>query len=320
MKCDLCPRGCNVDRDNAVGFCGVGNEIIVANIGIHRWEEPIIGGEGGSGAVFFCGCNLKCVYCQNFEISHPYMGSLCRECNESACEDKRAVSASSNCNKNAAANRFGFKIKPEELAERLIEMQESGAACIDFVTPTHYSHIIPSVVTLARKRGLTLPIVCNCGGYERVETLKMLEDFVDVYLPDFKYSDAALAKRLSGAEDYPKAALKAIAEMKRQKSDVLENGLMKMGVLIRHLVIPSLLGNSRGVLDAIRENFGVDTYVSLMSQYFPPEKPLTEQFLCRRLTKREKQRIEDYFFSLGFTNGFVQELCSADKKYVPVWE
>ncbi len=321
MKCFLCPRKCGADREKQTGFCGVPDDIIVGNIGVHKWEEPVIGGDGGSGAVFFCGCNLRCSYCQNFEISHGDFSRFlpsnenptCTECvNGGFYTEKSGLRISKKT--------VGKVISAEEIADRLVFMQENGANCADFVTPTQYGNRIPEIVTLARKRGLTVPVVYNCGGYEDRETLKTLEDYVDVYLPDYKYADGSIAKKLSFAEDYPTVALKAIEEMKRQKSDVIENGLMKKGVLIRHLVLPSLLNNSRKVLDSIKENFGTETYVSLMSQYFPPDIPIGEAYLCRRLTRLEKNRIEDYFFSLGFNNGYVQELCSADKKYVPVWE
>lgn len=320
MKCYLCPRKCGVDREVSAGFCGVGNDIIVGNVGIHKWEEPIIGGSGGSGAVFFCGCNLRCVYCQNFEISHGEFSRFFCGAESSETFSSGHAFRTEPSGMRISLKPVGYKVSSEEIAEKLVEMQLNGAECADFVTPTHYSDKITEIVSEARKRGLTVPVVYNCGGYEDCETLKKLEDFVDVYLPDFKYADGELSRRLSGARDYPEVALKAITEMKRQKKDVIGNGKMKSGVLIRHLVLPSLLNNSRKVLDLIKENFGTETYVSLMSQYFPPEIPIGEVCLNRKLTRLEKNRIEDYFFSLGFNNGFVQELCSADKKYVPVWD
>ena len=285
-KCRICPRICGVNRDIYSGFCGEKNTVRIAFSGIHRWEEPLIAGKGGSGAIFFCGCNLRCVYCQNYEIS---------------------------------SGGKGYEISLEGLSDELVRLQNEGADNIDLVTATHFAHLLPKVISDARNKGLTLPVVYNCGGYESVEALRMLEDYVDIYMPDFKYADNALALKLSGAGDYAEKALDALAEMKRQKPDVVENGIMKQGVLVRHLILPGRLNNSRKVLSLLRDNFGEKTYISLMSQYFPP-RTFEDSLLNRRLTKLEKSRIEDFFFSLGFENGFVQELSSADEKYVPVWE
>ncbi|MEG1923628.1 MAG: radical SAM protein [Clostridia bacterium] len=288
MKCNQCPRMCNVERSEKLGYCGANQDIKTAFIGLHKWEEPIISGETGSGAVFFSGCNLRCVFCQNYQLSHDDYGSV---------------------------------ISKEELVENMLQLQQQGATNINLVTATHYANILPEIIINAKKQGLYIPIVYNCGGYESVESLKKLEGIVDVYLPDYKYSDMNLAQLLSSAKDYPIVALEAITEMKRQQAnDVIEDGLMKKGVIIRHLLLPNCLKNSRNVLNNIIDNFGNETYVSLMSQYFPPKEfDKSLAFLNRRITKIEQNRLYDYFFSLNFINGYVQQLSSADKKYVPIW-
>lgn len=284
LPCTLCPRKCNIDRTKGVGFCGAPEALTAAKACLHFWEEPCISGLYGAGTVFFSGCNLRCIYCQNKPISREGRGK---------------------------------EISVARLAEIFAALADEGAECIDLVTPTHYADKIAEALRLTK---LPIPVVYNCGGYERVETLRRLEGLVDVYLPDFKYADAALAKRLSNAPDYPETALSAIAEMLRQTGPfrLNEDGLLTRGVLVRHLVLPGFTENS---LDAIDRLFGrfsqTEILFSLMSQYTPPAEPLPVPSLNRRLTPAEYERVTDYLYLSGVENGYVQELSSAKEEYTP---
>lgn len=289
MKCNLCPRECGAERSVTRGRCGSGEEFEIAYIGLHKWEEPCISGENGSGTVFFTGCSLGCCYCQNREITRGE----------------------------------GRKLSAEELSDKMIWLESIGAHNINFVTAGHYADKLPRLTYMARKKGLTIPVVYNSGGYEKKETVKMLQGYVDVYLPDFKYASNEISALLSDAADYPEVAKECIGEMLRQQPEreYDENGLITRGVIIRHLVLPGLIRESRKVLDTILSCYGKDVAVSLMSQYFPPmsfEGRLF--FLNRKLTAGESERIQNYLFSLGFTEGYVQSRKSAEKDYVPKWE
>lgn len=288
MKCYMCPRECGANRESGRGFCGEGNELEIAFTGLHMWEEPCISGINGSGTVFFSGCSLKCVYCQNYEIS---------------------------------AGK-GHKVSVEELSDKIMQLQEKGAHNLNIVTAGHFADKIPKLIDRAKEKGFNLPVVYNSSGYEKVDIIKSLEGYIDVYLPDFKYASADKAELLSGARDYPEVALACIREMIRQQPVCeYKDGLMKKGVLIRHLVLPSCLNESRLVLDCIKENYGNKTAVSLMSQYFPPRVFYGDlEFLNRKITKREQERIKDYFYAEGFTEGYIQSRTSAEKEYVPKWE
>lgn len=281
--CTLCPRMCGVDRSQSTGYCGQSWDIRAARAAKHLWEEPCISGTRGSGTVFFSGCTLGCVYCQNGDIS---------------------------------AGGFGKDISTARLREIFEELIAQGAHNIELVTPTHF---LPWILPALTPR-LPVPVVYNCGGYERVETLRALEGLVDVYLPDLKYADGALAAELSGAADYFPVACEAIREMFRQVGPyVLEDGLLTRGVVIRHLVLPGYLDNTRRVLDWIAETFAPgDVLVSLMSQYTPTAN-MTGR-LARRVTAAEYRAAEDYMRNCGITDGFVQERTSAEEAYTPAFD
>ena len=285
MICTLCPRRCGADRtaEAGGGFCHMPGGLRVARAMLHHWEEPPISGQNGAGTVFFSGCTLGCVYCQNGDIS---------------------------------AGGFGKDISTARLREIFEELIAQGAHNIELVTPTHF---LPWILPALTPR-LPVPVVYNCGGYERVETLRALEGLVDVYLPDLKYADGALAAELSGAADYFPVACEAIREMFRQVGPyVLEDGLLTRGVVIRHLVLPGYLDNTRRVLDWIAETFAPgDVLVSLMSQYTPTAN-MTGR-LARRVTAAEYRAAADYMRNCGITDGFVQERTSAEEAYTPAFD
>ncbi len=285
MICTLCPRRCGAERtaEAGGGFCHMPGGLRVARAMLHHWEEPPISGQNGAGTVFFSGCTLGCVYCQNGDIS---------------------------------AGGFGKDISTARLREIFEELIAQGAHNIELVTPTHF---LPWILPALTPR-LPVPVVYNCGGYERVETLRALEGLVDVYLPDLKYADGALAAELSGAADYFPVACEAIREMFRQVGPyVLEDGLLTRGVVIRHLVLPGYLDNTRRVLDWIAETFAPgDVLVSLMSQYTPTAN-MTGR-LARRVTAAEYRAAVDYMRNCGITDGFVQERTSAEEAYTPAFD
>lgn len=286
MVCTICPRKCSVDRSEKHGFCGVGENFVVARAAKHMWEEPCISGKNGSGTVFFSGCNLRCVYCQNFEISH-------------------------GC--------FGKEITDEQLMEIFDRLIADGAHNINLVNPTHYAVRLAKVL---KKYHSSVPVVYNSSGYESVETLKMLEGLVDVYLPDFKYISDERAKKYSAAADYPEKAKQAIAEMLRQQPDAVfdENGIIQKGVIIRHLILPKNTNQSLKVLDYIKETFTNKTIVSLMAQYTPCGKIDSFSELQRKITEREYEKVVSYLEQLGFENAYIQQRESADKEYIPQFD
>ena len=282
MICTICPRKCGVDRAVRPGYCGMGENPVIARAAPHFWEEPCISGEKGSGAVFFAGCNLRCVFCQNYDIS---------------------------------ALRKGTEVSVARLREIFRKLREQGVHNLNLVTGTHFAQAIAR----ALEEDPGLPVVWNCGGYESVETLKTLEGKVQVYLPDMKYSQGALAARLSGAGDYPEAAKTAILEMFRQTGpyELDEAGMLKKGVLIRHLVLPGELENTFGVLDWIADTFREgDVLVSLMGQYTPNGVGGPD----RTLTSEEYRRAADYMLGLGLYEGYTQELLSAREEYTPPFD
>lgn len=286
MVCTICPRKCSVDRSEKHGFCGVGENFVVARAAKHMWEEPCISGKNGSGTVFFSGCNLRCVYCQNFEISH-------------------------GC--------FGKEITDEQLMGIFDRLIADGAHNINLVNPTHYAVRLAKVL---KKYHSSVPVVYNSSGYESVETLKMLEGLVDVYLPDFKYISDERAKKYSAAADYPEKAKQAIAEMLRQQPDAIfdENGIIQKGVIIRHLILPKNTNQSLKVLDYIKETFTNKTIVSLMAQYTPCGKIDSFSELQRKITEREYEKVVSYLEQLGFENAYIQQRESADKEYIPQFD
>ena len=282
MICNQCPRRCNVERSKAVGRCGVGENFKLARASLHFWEEPCISGENGSGTVFFSGCNLGCVFCQNYEISH---------------------------------RKIGREVSADELIKIFESLIEKGANNINFVNPTHYALQLADVLS---KWKSPVPIVYNSSGYESVETLKMLDGLVDIYLPDFKYISSEKVRKYSFAEDYPEVAMLALKEMKRQVgADVFdESGLMKKGMIIRHLVFPSNTNASIKALDYLAENYA-DTYISVMAQYTPCGNLTGYDEINRRLTKREYNKIVNYILSLGLDKIFIQDLSSSGDRFIP---
>ena len=283
MKCTLCPRMCGADRSSgAKGFCGMGAEITAARAGLHYWEEPCISGTNGSGAVFFSGCVMRCAFCQNGVISQE---------------------------------NFGKDLSPGELRAAFERLIDEGCQNINLVTPAHF---LPSILPALTPK-LPVPVVYNCGGYESVETLRELEGLVDIYLPDFKYSDAALAKKLSAAPDYPQTAAAAILEMYRQVGGaVIEDEQMTRGVIIRHLVLPGCIDNSLGVLDWIADSFPKkDVLVSLMSQYVPMGRAKKLPPFDRRITQDEYDAVLSYLYLLELDNGYTQDFSAASADYIP---
>jgi putative pyruvate formate lyase activating enzyme len=286
-ECKLCPRNCKVNRlEGNIGFCGASKNIKQARIGLHYYEEPCISGSEGSGTIFFSGCNLKCLFCQNYEISWE---------------------------------KKGEEISIEALAEKMIWLQNEGANNINLVTGFMFVPQIIEALKIARKKGLIIPIVYNSSGYESIDTLKLLEGYVDIYLPDFKYYYNDLALRLSNAYNYKEIATNAIKEMIRQQPQNIDDeyGVMKKGVLIRHLVLPNHIQNSKQVLKYIKKSFGKNVYLSVMAQYFPCFKAKDEIDINRKLSEEEFEEIEDFVYSLNLKNGYIQNLEDNEEQYVP---
>ena len=286
-ECRQCPRACGADREEKLGFCGAPAEFRVARAALHPWEEPCISGDRGSGTLFFCGCNLRCVFCQNREISHGREG--------------------------------GVRVSEEELVGIMLRLQQEGAANVNLVTPTQYARQLAPVLREAR-RELRIPVVYNCGGYESVETLRELEGLVDVYLPDCKYYSPELSALYSSAPDYFSVAEDALAEMLRQTGAPLMggDGLLKKGVLLRHLVLPGCREDSVALLNRLSERFGNRAFLlSLMSQYTPEFASAdAPKNLRRRLTSFEYDRVLEEALRLGF-EGYLQERSSATSVYTP---
>ncbi len=282
MICNQCPRRCNVDRENALGYCKAPNAYKLARASLHFWEEPCISGKSGSGAVFFSGCNLGCVFCQNYEISHK-------------CK--------------------GVEVSEERLIRIFEHLVDEGANNINLVNPTHYA--VQLAHTL-KKYKPPVPVVYNTSGYDSVDTLKLLGGLVDIYLPDFKYMRNDKALRYSRAEDYPQIAMPALTEMKRQVgNDVFdENGIMKRGMIIRHLVLPGNTNSTIQALDYLAENFG-DTYISVMAQYVPCTDLTEYKEINRKITKREYDKVVNHILELGLEKVFLQKLESATEDYIP---
>ncbi|MCI5856859.1 MAG: 4Fe-4S cluster-binding domain-containing protein [Agathobacter sp.] len=302
--CMLCPRACGVNRTaGARGVCGQSANVKLARAALHFWEEPCISGTNGSGAVFFCGCSLQCVFCQNREI---------------------------------ATGQAGVEISDERLAEIFLELQEQHANNINLVTPGHYAPHVIAAVESARRQGLCIPIVYNTGSYETVDTIKSLEGIVDVYLPDFKYMDPELAGKYSHAKDYPKAAKAAIAEMVRQQPQArfvpepqvgsdndterkvqTQIQVMTAGVIVRHLLLPGLLYDSKHILKYLYEQYGNQIYYSLMSQYTPLAHVKDYPELTKRVSEEAYAHLVHYAEQLGIANGFTQEHEVAEESFIP---
>ena len=287
--CDLCPRGCRADRDQGkTGYCGVSGELRVARASLHMWEEPPISGTHGSGTVFFTGCALRCVYCQNRKIALADLGEV---------------------------------ISVSHLAEIFLKLQEKQAHNINLVTPSHYVPQIVEALKLAKQEGLTIPIVYNTSSYEKVETLKLLEGLVDVYLPDCKYYSSELAARYSNAPDYFEVATRAIAEMVRQVGTPLfEGDLLKRGVVVRHMILPGNTKDSKAILKYLYDTYGDDIFISIMNQYTPLEAMKDYPEINRRVTAREYGKVVDYALLLGIENAFIQEGDTAKESFIPDFE
>lgn len=300
MGCRLCPRDCNVDRKTGDGYCGMTEHIMAARAALHMWEEPVISGKNGSGAVFFSGCPLRCVFCQNHNI---------------------------------AIGKSGKEISMERLVEIFFELEEKGANNINLVTPTHFVPQIREAIIRAKKQDFRLPFVYNTGSYEKVETLKSLEGLIDIYLPDMKYYSAELANRYAKAPDYFEVAAAAVQEMFRQtgtpqfyrEGNLSENVeytgeeedvLMRKGLILRHLILPGNTEDSKKVLDYAWHTYGNHIYFSIMNQYTPVGDQRFEE-LRRTVTEEEYESVIDYALELGVENGFIQEGGTAEESFIP---
>lgn len=284
-SCELCPRRCGVDRNRETGFCGAGRLVRLALVSLHPWEEPCIAGEKGAGTVFFSHCNLRCCFCQNYEISHEGRGS---------------------------------DVTEQRLAEIFLEQQQRGAATLDLVTPTHYVPQILAALQLARQQGFSLPVVYNSNAYETVETLELLRGQVDVFLPDLKYMDPESAASYSQAKDYFPVAAAAIRKMvELTGAPQLEQGILRRGVLVRHLVLPGHRHESMRILDWLWNNFGENIYLSLMNQYTPMYRAAEHPEINRRLTTFEYDSVVEHAYDNGFRHCYIQEGQTASEKFVP---
>jgi putative pyruvate formate lyase activating enzyme len=289
-RCTLCPRTCRVNREKGEkGICGQTDELKVARAALHFWEEPCISGEEGSGAVFFSGCSLHCVFCQNQEIANGTVGKI---------------------------------ISEERLAEIFLELAEQGANNINLVTPGHFTPQIIRGVELARNRGLTLPIIYNTSSYETVDNIKRLEGIVDIYLPDLKYMDASLSRKYSHAADYSAVAKAAIAEMVRQTGAAVfygddTEGRMKKGTIVRHLILPGQVEDSKKVIRYLYETYGDTIYISIMNQFTPLPHLAEYPELNRKVTDEEYDSVVDFAIDLGVENGFIQEGDTAEESFIP---
>ena len=288
-KCEICPHNCKVNREQGqIGRCRCNDKIKIALVSTHEYEEPCISGKNGSGTIFFSNCDLNCMYCQNYEISQ--LGK-------------------------------GREITIEELADIFLKQQAKGVNNINLVTPTMYAYHIIEAIKIARKNGLNLPIIYNTNGYEKVETIKALDGYIDVYLPDLKYYSDILSKKYSNVDKYFEIATKAIKEMYKQVGQATfnEDGIIQKGVIIRHLILPNHLQNTKHILKWIKENLG-DIYVSIMAQYFPTYKAKGDSLIGRKLTKKEYKEIENFLYTLDLKNGYIQELGEHEEEYVPEWD
>ena len=289
-RCEICPRKCKMNRNNnQIGWCKSSNEVKIGLYSTHDFEEPCISGDQVSGTIFFSNCTMNCIFCQNYEISQ--LGK-------------------------------GKEISIQDLARIFLEQQERNVANINLVTPTSFVPQIIEAIKIAKARGLHIPIVYNTNGYENVETIKLLEGYIDVYLPDLKYAENELAKKYSKIYNYFDIATNAIKEMINQvgvpKFD--KNGMITKGVIIRHLVLPNYIENSKKVLKWIKENLPNDIYVSIMAQYFPTYNAKKDNKINRKLTKEEWRQIEDFVDEIEIENGFIQELGEHEEEYVPKWD
>ncbi len=288
--CRICPRSCGALRENGErGICGVTDRLKAARAALHLWEEPCISGQSGSGAVFFSGCSLRCIYCQNRDIGLGHAGR---------------------------------ELTKERLAEIFLELQGQGACNINLVTAGHYVPQVVQALQLAKKNGLRIPVVYNSSGYEMPETLRLLEGLVDVYLPDFKYMDSRLAAAYSHAPDYPEIAKAAVAEMVRQTGPTVfgEDGMILKGVIVRHLLLPGHVKNAKSVVEYLHKTYGSSIYLSLMSQYTPMPELADHPTLGRRVTRREYEKLLAFALEIGVENGFYQSRDVAKDSFIPAFD
>ena len=287
LKCNICPRNCNVNRiNNELGFCKCSSEIKIANYSLHKWEEPCISGVNGSGTVFFSYCNMQCVYCQNYEISKLH---------------KRKV------------------ISINDLVNIYLELQKKGALNINLVTPTHYAPLIKKSLIIAKTKELTIPIVYNTSSYEKVSTLKSLEGLIDIYLPDLKYYDNELGLKYSFAKDYFEYASKAIAEMYRQVGKpVFKNGIMQKGLIVRHLVLPGHVEESKKIIKYLYDTYKNNIYISIMNQFTPVNKTNYNN-LNRPVTEEEYDEVVNYAYDIGVRKAFIQEGETCKDSFIPIF-
>lgn len=288
-SCTLCPRNCHVNRTaGQTGFCGMPDRIQVARASLHMWEEPCISGTHGSGTVFFTGCNLKCVFCQNHTI---------------------------------ALGQKGKSVSMERLAELFLMLQHKGAHNINLVTPSHYIPGIAQSLRLAKQQGLTIPIVYNTSGYDSVESLTLLNGLIDIYLPDFKYVSDYLSKRYSHAADYFQIASQSLAEMYRQVGDpVFKNDMIQRGIIVRHLVLPGCIEDSKSVIRYLYETYGDHIFISIMNQYTPLPHVAAYPEINRKLTEAEYDEVVDFAIDLGVEQGFIQEGNTAEESFIPEFD
>lgn len=284
VNCFICPRSCGIDRNVKKGFCGMNDKPVVAKAFLHMWEEPCISGANGSGTVFFSGCNLKCVFCQNYTISQE---------------------------------NFGRQITIDELSGIFLSLQKKGAHNINLVNPTHFAMQIREALLMAD--GLNIPVIYNSNGYESIEGLKTMEGLASVYLPDLKYCSPEVAQKYSGAADYFQIATKAILEMYNQvgKTEFDSSGMIRKGLIIRHLILPGLADDSIKILDWIKANLTCEVFISLMSQYTPCYKAELHPEINRRITRREYEKVVNHCLKIGLENGYIQERDSAKEDYIP---
>lgn len=286
-KCTLCPRNCSVDRNQNAGYCGELSTVRVTRAAPHCWEEPCISGSLGSGTVFFSGCNLRCVFCQNKSIS---------------------------------MSKYGKEADVDSLAQLFIDLSKTGVHNINLVTPSHFTTQIAKAIEKAKLLGLSLPFVWNSSGYEKTYVLKSLDGLIDVYLPDFKYKSPYLAKRYSNAEDYFDVTTEAVDEMLKQVGEaVFRDGLMKKGIIVRHLVLPGCTEDSKAVLRHLAKRYGDRIYISIMNQYTPIDQGLPDS-LSRKTTEEEYLSVLDYASMLGISKGFIQEGGTANESFIPAFD
>lgn len=286
-SCKLCPRNCGINRlEGAMGFCKSGRNVKVARVSLHQWEEPCISGTDGSGTVFFSNCNLQCSFCQNYKIS---------------------------------TEGIGKEISIERLSEIFLEQQQKGAHNINLVTPTHYVPQIIEALKIAKSKGLSLPIIYNTNSYENIETLKSLEGYVDVYLPDLKYFNDKYSCKYSNSPNYFNHATKAIEEMFSQVGEFKINskGLIEKGVIIRHLMLPGLLFDSKKIIDYVHDTFGNSVYLSIMNQYTPMPQINNHTEINKPLNPKHYDSIINYCITLGIKNAFIQEDETCSESFIP---